>query len=72
MMKSEFIAVIYDEETKKVCAIISPDYDEQLNDPAWTAAPNTKMIKLPRGDLKDSLSYLTVHKIQTMIEEQLA
>lgn len=57
---SEYIGLVLCENELR--QVISPDYDEQLNDPAWTTSSTEKlvMIKIPRTELPYSGHPITI------------
>ena len=53
-MTSAFIGVVYDEDSRKVVAIIDPTYAEQLDENHWTQSETErlKLVKLSRAEFE--------------------
>ena len=53
-MTSAFIGVVYDEDSRKVVAIIDPTYAEQLDENHWTQSQTErlKLVKLSRAEFE--------------------
>lgn len=74
-MDSKNIGIVIDKQTKNVVSIINPDYDEQLDDPAFvTSDRELRMIKIARekcGSFKNQMSIADLAEAMPFIEEYI-
>lgn len=72
-LPSKYIGAVYNKNTRKVCKIINPTYDYELEDTCWTASDHdSTLIKLPRKKIPSTMSLqdcaLLIENIEKTLE----
>jgi hypothetical protein len=47
-LPSKYLGVVYNKETRVVCSVINPSYDNELLDPCWTKNGEFDLLKMMR------------------------
>jgi len=64
---SAFIGVVYDTLTLEIVAVINPDNDDQLNDPAHYSGSRT-VLRLPRAGIYQPNAMTPAHCAHAVAE----
>ncbi len=72
MPRPDFI-VIYRTDTWEVTSIVDPEYEWEVDDPAWTKHDKVelKMFRMPRGPFADEIEYNCYGAVLARAEEAL-